>query len=95
VLDLHVRREHQNGDIGKLSRITRAASSPSVVWVGGIRMSATTNSGAFSRTSASSCAPSAACPTTSNPERSSRLAKPSRSNKSSSATTTRTAITTF
>src|SRR6478609_8711519 len=80
---------------GNSSRITRAASSPSVVWVGGIRMSATTNSGVFSRTSASSCAPSGACPTTSNPERSSRLAKPSRSNKSSSATTTRTAITTI
>ena len=30
---------------GNSSRITRAASSPSVLWVGGIRMSATTKSG--------------------------------------------------
>ena len=50
---------------GSSWRITRAASSPSVVWVGGIRMSATTSSGLVSRASASSPGPSAACPTTS------------------------------
>ena len=74
---------------GSSSRIVRAASSPSAVWVGGIRMSTTTRSGTCSRTSARRGSPSPACPTTSKPGRASRLANPSRSSTSSSARTTR------
>src|SRR5882757_8527861 len=74
---------------GSSWRITRAASNPSRLWVGGIRISTIARSGAFSRTSARSNAPSPACPTTSKSERSSRLARPSRSRTSSSARTAR------
>src|SRR6266545_5883325 len=70
---------------GNSLRISRAASSPSVVFVGGILMSTTTRSGANSRTSGRIHALSPVCPTTSNPDRSSRLASPSRSSTSSSA----------
>ena len=52
-------------------------------------MSTTTTSGLVSRTSASSSTALPTLPTTVNPERSSRLAKPSRSRVSSSATTAR------
>lgn len=74
---------------GNSWRITRAASKPSVVLVGGIRISTTTSSGTSWRTSASSCAPPPARPTTAKPDRSSRLARPSRKRMSSSARTTR------
>jgi hypothetical protein len=47
--DFDVRGEHQDADVGQLLVITRAVSSPSVVLVGGIRMSTTTSSGLFSR----------------------------------------------
>ncbi len=60
-----------------------------MVWVGGIRISTTTTSGLASRTSASSSTALPTWPTTVNPDRSSRLAKPSRSRVSSSATTAR------
>src|SRR6476659_5072815 len=46
--DFDVRGEHQDADVGQLLVITRAVSSPSVVLVGGIRMSTTTSSGLFS-----------------------------------------------
>ena len=46
--------------VGNSWRITRAASNPSVVCVGGIRISTTTSSGACSRTNASNCGPSPA-----------------------------------
>src|SRR5882757_9139902 len=72
--------------------IVLAASSPSVPWVGGIRMSTTARSGCSSRTASSSSLASPAWPTTSKPDRPSRLASPSRSRTSSSATTTRTAF---
>ena len=49
--DFDVRGEHQDADVGQLLVITRAVSSPSVVLVGGIRMSTTTSSGLFSRAS--------------------------------------------
>ena len=52
-----------------------AASKPSVSCDGGIRMSTITSSGCRSRTSSSSSAASPACPTTSKPDRSSRLAE--------------------
>ena len=74
---------------GSSWRITLAASRPSVVWVGGIRISTTTTSGLALRTSASSSTALPTWPTTLNPERSSRLARPSRSRASSSATTAR------
>ncbi|SKS13193.1 Uncharacterised protein [Mycobacteroides abscessus subsp. abscessus] len=68
-----------------------AASNPSVVWVGGIRISTTTRSGLSVRTSSSSAVASPARPTTSKPAFSRTLATPSRSNVSSSATRTRIA----
>src|ERR1700679_3931824 len=55
-------------------------------------MSTMTSSGRSSRTNATSCGASPAWPTTSNPERSSRLARPSRRRTSSSATTTRVRV---
>src|SRR5215469_13259402 len=74
---------------GTSERISRAASRPSVEWPGGIRMSTMTSSGRCWRTRAMSCRASPHCPTTSKPERSSRLARPSRSRTSSSASATR------
>ena len=74
---------------GSSSRITLAACSPSVACAGGIRMSMIASSGRAERTWASSSTPLPAWPTTSNPERSSKLARPSRSRTSSSASTTR------
>src|SRR4051812_16218138 len=59
--------------------------------LGGMRMSMIARSGSSSRTRAIRTAPLAACPTTSKPARSSRLANPSRSKTSSSASTTRVA----
>src|SRR5712691_3271286 len=76
---------------GSSARITRAACRPSVACVGGIRMSIIARSGRTERTRASSPGPFPAWPATSNPERSSRLARPSRSRTSSSASTTRDA----
>src|ERR1700739_3164351 len=70
-------------------RIIRAASSPSVVCVGGIRMSIRASSGRYFRTSAVSACPSPHWPMTSKPERSSTLVSPSRRRTSSSATTAR------
>ena len=67
VLGLDVVRQHQDGGARPRWRISRAASRPSVVWVGGIRMSATTTSGRSWSTSASSWCGSAAVPTTSRP----------------------------
>ena len=66
-----------------------AASSPSTVWVGGIRMSTSTRSGTSSRTRSRRALESPACPTTSKPGRAKRLANPARRRTSSSATTTR------
>ena len=74
---------------GSSSRISCAACRPSVACAGGIRMSMIATSGLVEWTRASSSTPSPAWPTTSNPERSSRLARPSRSRTSSSASTTR------
>src|SRR5580704_7540201 len=76
---------------GSSSRITRAACRPSVACAGGIRMSMIASSGWTERTRASSSVPFPAWPTTSNPERSSKLARPSRRRTSSSASTTRVA----
>ena len=77
---------------GSSARITRAACSPSVACPGGILMSMIASSGRAERTWASSSVPFPAWPTTSNPERSSKLARPSRSRTSSSASTTRGAL---
>src|SRR5580658_2993307 len=74
---------------GSSARITRAACSPSVACPGGILMSMIASSGRAERTWVSSSTPLPAWPTTSNPERSSKLARPSRSRTSSSARTTR------
>ena len=76
---------------GNSSRIAAAASRPSMVCVGGIRMSTSATSGTCSRTSSSSAVASPAWPTTSNPGRLRRLAMPARRRTSSSATTTRRA----
>src|ERR1700756_3397086 len=77
--------------LGNSSRMIRAASRPSVVPVGGIRMSTTTRSGLSALTCASSSGLLPARPTTSKPHRTSRPHNPSRSSTSSSATTTRKA----
>src|ERR1700751_1038009 len=77
---------------GNSSRIASAASRPSVVCVGGMRMSTITRSGRNSRTSSSSSEAFPDWPTTSNPDRASSPARPSRMRTSSSATTTRVAI---
>src|SRR4051812_46828224 len=69
-----------------------AASSPSLVWVGGIRMSTIARSGRSSRTSSISSEGVPHWPATSKPERSSRPARPSRMRTSSSASTTRVAF---
>src|SRR4051794_100478 len=74
---------------GNCSRIAWAASRPSVRWAGGMRISTTARAGCCSPTSRISSDPSPAWPTTSYPPRSSRLARPSRINTSSSATMTR------
>ncbi len=74
VLDFDVGRGRRFRSRGCSFRICRAASRPSAVCVGGIRMSTTTSAGVFSRTSLSSSALSPAWPMISNPERSSRLA---------------------
>src|SRR3954470_18964156 len=74
---------------GNCSRIAWAASRPSVRWAGGMRISTTARAGRCSPTSRISSDPSPAWPTTSYPPRSSRLARPSRINTSSSATMTR------
>ena len=51
LLDGHVSRQHQDGRSAACSaRITRAASSPSVSWSGGMRMSTITTSGWCPRT---------------------------------------------
>src|SRR6478672_10505511 len=69
-----------------------AASSPSLVWVGGIRMSTIARSGRSSRTSSISSTGVPHWPATSKPERSSRPARPSRRRTSSSASTTRVGL---
>src|SRR2546421_1493713 len=65
-----------------------AASRPSLVWVGGIRMSMIARSGRSSRTRSISPEGVPDWPTTSKPERSSKPASPSRRRTSSSASTT-------
>src|SRR6266480_1977923 len=77
---------------GASSRITRAASRPSTVWLGGIRISMIASSGRCSRTSARRSEAFPLWPTTSNPARSSSPASPSRSRTSSSAITTRVGV---
>ena len=74
---------------GHRRRISSAACRPSVVWVGGIRMSASTTSGRSAATSCSSCAASPAMPATSRPASVSTRRRPSRSSTASSAMTTR------
>src|SRR3954469_16522915 len=66
-----------------------AASRPSLVWVGGIRMSMSPRAGRSPPTRSISSDGVPAWPTTSKPERSSRPASPSRRRTSSSASTTR------
>ena len=66
---------------GNSERISRATSSPSQVWVGGMRMSAITTSGTVSRTASLSVAASSAWATTSWPAAVSRLTMPSRSKR--------------
>src|SRR3954447_12877520 len=74
---------------GNASRMARAASSPSVVCVGGMRMSTSTRSGSWRLTSSSRAEASPAWATTSNEVLCSRLTSPSRRRTSSSATITR------
>lgn len=74
---------------GWSARMAAAATIPSVVWVGGIRMSTTATSGRSSATRPSRVAASPASPTTSIPSSHSSRAIPSRSSTESSASTTR------
>ena len=76
---------------GCSARIRLAASRPSRVWVGGMRMSTTTASGGSARTRASSCSASPTWAATSMPAASSTRARPSRNSTASSAITTRMA----
>src|SRR5262249_35547936 len=74
---------------GHRRRISTAASRPSVVWVGGIRMSASTTPGRCAATRCSSRAASAPTPATSSPASVSTRRRPSRSSTASSAMTRR------
>ena len=67
----------------------RAATRPSSVWVGGMRMSTMATSGWSRATIRNSSSASAASPTTSTPASDSSRASPERTSMTSSATTTR------
>src|SRR5699024_3720920 len=73
---------------GNRRLIDRAASRPSVVWVGGIRTSTIARFGRRRATARSSSCPSPTEATTEIPSSSSRLRTPSRSSTASSASTT-------
>ena len=94
MLDLHMRREHQDGDIGKLLTNYPSRIQP----FGGMRRRhPNVSHHQLGRTFADQrqqLPTVAGLPHYLKPERTSRLANPSRSSKSSSATTTRTPVTT-
>ena len=71
-------------------RIRWAATSPSLEFVGGIRMSVTTTSGFSRSTTRWRASASPACPTTRKPFSARTRASPSRKSTESSASTTRT-----